>query len=89
MGADEFMAPAGVVARAQDNSAVADELATLRSVLFEAGVLAGRLSERVSGGTVPAELAGQVAAVRYAVLAAQQCAAVLARLLAKQPREGG
>lgn len=51
------------------------ELVTLREVLHDAAVLAGRLSSEVSAGRIPAECAGAVAATRDCVLAAVHCAA--------------
>lgn len=57
------------------------DLEKLRDVLNDAAVLCGRLSQQVSAGDLPGETAGEVAATRNVVLAAQQCAALIAREL--------
>jgi len=53
------------------------DLSTLREILHDANVLAGRLSSQVSAQVLPATAAGEVEATRECILAAQHCAMLI------------
>lgn len=64
--------------KGQRNYPLRQELRQLREHVHEASVLAGRMSEAVSAGLLPAEMAMHVASLRGVILSGEQFAAVLA-----------
>jgi len=86
MGADRPQTQAFLHTLPAAQRAHLDALATLRDHLYEAAIIAGRLSEAVSNQAIPVELASEVAATRNVIIGAQSCAAVLARQLEERAK---
>ena len=63
----------------------ADDVVKLRDYLHESAVIAGRLSEAVSAGRIPPQLAALVTATRNSVMATQQITYALETALAQCP----